>query len=310
MSELLINAEPATPVAIEEANYPNTTSANSYEFVDTVTGDEIFAVVKGGKSVNGDVKLTISETLAASGDANAVLDNDNNCLTINAYSGGSVKVLDMYGNEIAPVDGGYTITLAPMYVICAKPQKTQVIGGDTVVVNGNGAQRNGYVTAVAYKTNVFGNTLAYIDQVKADELGRYNFTFKKNKGDVYEVCVYDGSIYNNKNVATANYDIALKYYVNDQELQSVSAIKAGDKVKIKMNITDNTQKGIDLIAYGAAYDGDMVLLTSDTNVTEWANYQAELTAEVTVPTDGNADSLKFMLWDMNMQPVINKIQSK
>ena len=127
MSDILSNAEVVNPVDANETNYASGSCAKSYEFKDKITGDEIFVVAAGGKVVDTKtitpiegVRLSIAETLdIATGNANAVLNDANKRVTINAYSGGSVRVLDMYGNEIEPENGEYTVCLEPMYVICS-----------------------------------------------------------------------------------------------------------------------------------------------------------------------------------------------
>jgi len=311
MADLLGNAEAVTKIEANETNYAFGDRARIYEFANKQNGDEIFVVAAGGSQFEWGTKLKISENVdPTTGNANAVLDNTNKSVTVNAYAGGTVKVYDIMGNEIQPSDGVYPIYLTPIYVICSKNSETKIVNGDKIEIEGYNAKSDSFVSAVVYKTNIIGKKIAHVEQVKADRNGRYSFSFEKNKGDIFEIRIYDGTVYNDKKIGTENYDLNLKYYINGVEIQDVSMIKAGDKLKLEMEITDKTGTGTNLIAYGCAYDDESVMLSSDRSVTAWENNRAVLTAEVVAPANGSADSLKFMLWNVNMQPVINMIQTK
>ena len=308
MSSILGNAETANPIEANETNYAYGDRAKAYEFVDKKSGDEIFVVAAGGSAFEWGTKLKITEELdIKTGNANAVLDNTAKTVTVNAYKGGTVKVLDIMGNEIKPQNGVYPIYLAPMYVICSKSTETEIINGDTVKVKGC-ADAETEVTAVVYKKNIIGQNVAFVDQVRADSNGRFEFSFEKTKGDIYEVMIYNGAAYKNGNCGTNEYDFDIKYYVDGVELRDASDIKSGTTVKLEMEITDKNGTGEGLMAYGCVYNDSSVIVDADTSASEWVNNKTVMSSEIEIGETCDAESLKFMLWDNNMRPVLNNIK--
>ena len=309
MSSILKNAEATKLIEANETNYAFGDRAKIYEFADKKNGDEIFVVAAGGSAFEWGTKLKITQNAdPVSGGAAAVLDNTNKSVTVDAYSGGSVKVYDMMGNEIQPTDGVYPIYLAPMYVVCSKPYESVVADGGTVNVRGDGAEAYGTVTALVHKKNVIGQSVAYIDQLCADKYGRYEFSFEKTNGDIYNIRVYNGNVYTNNRYDLEKYDIDMRYYVDDTPLSDVSDIKPGTMVKIEAEIVDKLKTGDELIAYGCVYGNNAVMLESDMTSTEWTDNKAVLTTEISITDESDISSLNFMLWDARMHPVLNKVQ--
>ena len=68
--------------------------------------------------------------------------------------------------------------------------------------------------------------------------------------------------------------------------------------------------GDKLIAYGCVYGNNALMLKTDCETTAWENNRAVLSAEIDITDETDINSIKFMLWDSGMRPIINKVKCK
>lgn len=221
---------------------------------------------------------------------------------IHSYRSGFVRVYDLYGNEINAAGGTVTIGGEPVYVVCAKGSISIIENNNKLTVSGLCAHADERVTILVRKENEAGHGIAFVDQTCSDGSGSFSFEFDVEDDDIYSIYVYNGAVKLGDRFGEDDYEFEIDYTVNEDELTDISQVKTGDVVR--MTVRAKAVSGIyeNLTAIAAAYKKDGVLMSVGMAHPLWDDAGAVFTASVKIQDAKDLDTLKFMLWNEDMQP--------
>ena len=221
---------------------------------------------------------------------------------IHSYKSGAVSVYDIYGNEINAAGGVVTVGEEPVYIVCGKSSIDISENNNKLTVSGRCAHADESVTILVRKENEPGLGIAFVDQTRSDETGKFSFVFDIDDDDIYNIYVYNGAVKLGDYFGSGNYEFEIDYTVNGKELTDISQVKAGDTVKMTVRAKTPNAMYENLTAIAAAYKTNGELISVGMARPLWDDVGAVFMASVKIQDTEDLNTLKFMLWNEDMQP--------
>lgn len=300
MNHILSETQPLEPIEAKTQNYNSASAIYSYCFENSA-GDIIYVV---GKKDAAETDISVRQSYNAS--LNYVsFDTQNRTLII---QGKDTIIYDFRGNDISDEDT-VILDIEPLYIVFPAERQTEIIeDNNSITINGFSEKPNSTVTVLVTQTNVIGKKISYIEQLKTDNCGKYSVNFIKSLNDIYTISVYDGKN-STMDAGNSDFDIDLKIYANNTEISNIDDIKPNMIVRAVMNIKSKTHTSEKLTAYAIVKNKENIIFDCDSMQQDVGDSNVTLSAEVKIDEQTDIDTLKFMLWKDNMQPVINSIKT-
>ncbi len=310
-NSLLANADiTAGPADFGLKTDKNSRKLAAYEFTQK-NGERVFMLwTNRTKTTDAEntANLTLSTDGALSGAELKGVDSGSDLsYTIVGEQGAGFRCYDMYGNETDPPQ---TVDQHPIYVVyipAVKPLELDLSESDGAVsISGGSAVPTSYVTMTARLQNAVGAPVRFMDQTTADAGGNYGFKFAVRGGDFYEVRVRGGGEYASKFAGNEDYEIKMTYYADGQPLNGSEELRPGMTISARAEVTRrNAEIGQpSLLLYGVVSSGRLMTKLDIADLT-WDGDTATAEAEVVLEDETDVKALQFLLWNENMQPLMN-----
>jgi len=244
-------------------------------------------------------RLGKNVVLFASGDGEQKVELDLNSSQVELY--------DMYGNYVQTIgltgeSDSFLVNETPYYALYSEREEFNIdTKGEIVTVSGRTNRVGSEVTFIAVDEWSIEKDLIVADQKKADNDGKFAFSFKAESGKAYSVYIFDGQSYETEAVINNGYKMQVDYYADDVIVSDISQLNNAKKIKAVLNISDENMIKEKLKFFGAVYGGGELLNVDCTDIV-WKDDNTAI-VEVTTEKAVLAEKIKFMLWDKMLRPL-------
>lgn len=279
-----------------------------YHFVDKKNGKDIY-VLWANKRYNGKATLRFEKSNTA---ADAAVSSENGVVTFSVPKEYETKVVDVNGNILEKSDR-YTLSEEPLYVILPLRMHEPDIRFEDkhVTVSGVDSEVGSYITILAVNEIAMGKPIQYIDQAVVDKNGKYNFEFDAGENEFYSIYIFGGRNKITKYNENSAYKTYISYLVNGKRCENVSQIKAGDTLKITLNMEKKKKDNPNLTFYAGVYGNENILAKLNTSDIKWnEDNTAEASVEFVLESEKQANNIRCFLWNERLMPIMPTINLK
>ena len=279
-----------------------------YHFEDRKNGKDIY-VLWTNKRYNGQASLKLEKSNLI---PDTAVSSKNGVVTFTVPEEYDVQVSDIIGNTLTQSDK-YNLSEEPLYIILPLRMAEPDISfeGKSVKVSGSNAEVGSYVTIKVVNEIAMGKPIQYIDQAVVDKNGKYNFEFDAGENEFYSIYIFGGRNKITKYNENSAYKTYISYLVNGKRCENVSQIKAGDTLKITLNMEKKKKDNPKLTFYAGIYGNDNILAKMNASDIEWnVDGTAEVSTEFILENEKKANNIRCFLWNERLMPIMPTINLK
>lgn len=279
-----------------------------YHFEDRKNGKDIY-VLWTNKRYNGQASLKLEKSNLI---PDTAVSSKNGVVTFTVPEEYDVQVSDIIGNTLTQSDK-YNLSEEPLYIILPLRMAEPDISfeGKSVKVSGSNAEVGSYVTIKVVNEIAMGKPIQYIDQAVVDKNGKYNFEFDAGENEFYSIYIFGGRNKITKYNENSAYKTYISYLVNGKRCENVSQIKAGDTLKITLNMEKKKKDNPNLTFYAGVYGNENILAKLNTSDIKWnEDNTAEASVEFVLESEKQAEGIRCFLWNERLMPIMPTINLK
>lgn len=275
-------------------------SMSCYEFLrETAAADDSIFVLWGHTGKTASVSL-----LQGGGVQTPTYTESGAAARISIPEGYTFSCYDMQGNELE-FESGETVTLGtePIYISAEKKKTISVLSENgTVAVCGAVDEPDRQLTLTVFDRTT-GGAFAAAAQTKSAADGSFEFRLQLDEGHIYSFYIFDGNVKTAADSVTDGAGVISGLYINGTAAESLDGLKSGDRLTVRLKLSNCNAENGTLKFYGALYGNGGLYTAAAAPVTNESEGGASSELTLDVGDESMVQLLKLFVWDANLKPV-------